>query len=175
MARSKVTDKVAEDSSHSVSVVDQNPKLAEGGGRYFSGIFLRSTRTLRNWWVARSQGWLCALVLRCLLSPLLTHMLIWVTLMRGFAELLKRRIRLILAKGGPLCSRIFLLPSFTFHHSAFQVFWAVKTFERPILANAFCRFYELHPQGRKISFKGGDQVYNPSSKWFLHLRSLKEQ
>ena len=36
MARSKVTDKVAEDSSHSVSVVDQNPKLAEGGK-----IFLR--------------------------------------------------------------------------------------------------------------------------------------
>ena len=41
MARSKVTDKVAEDSSHSVSVVDQNPKLAEGeediSQGYFSG------------------------------------------------------------------------------------------------------------------------------------------
>jgi len=40
-----------------------------------------------------------------------------------------------------------------------KFFWAVRTFGGPISSDAFCRLYELHPQGRKISFEGENQVY----------------
>ena len=32
-------------------------------------------------------------------------------------------------------------------------FWAVRTFEVASSNDAFCRFYELHPQGRKVNLE----------------------
>lgn len=42
-------------------------------------------------------------------------------------------------------------------------FWAIRTFNGPVSANAFCRYYELHPQSRKVSFEDDDKVYNAQS------------
>jgi hypothetical protein len=39
----------------------------------------------------------------------------------------------------------------------------IKTFEAPVSPDAFSRYYELHPQGRKISFKGEEEIYNAQS------------
>ncbi|RLN00202.1 putative retrotransposon protein [Panicum miliaceum] len=44
-----------------------------------------------------------------------------------------------------------------------KFFWAIKTFEAPVSPDAFCRFYELHPQGQKISFEGEEEIYNAQS------------
>ncbi|RLM61269.1 putative retrotransposon protein [Panicum miliaceum] len=44
-----------------------------------------------------------------------------------------------------------------------KFFWAVRTFCGPVSSDTFCRFYELHPQGRKISFEGEDEFYNAQS------------
>ncbi|RLM79806.1 putative retrotransposon protein [Panicum miliaceum] len=44
-----------------------------------------------------------------------------------------------------------------------KFFWAIKTFKAPVSPDAFCRFYELHPQGRKISFDGEDEIYHAQS------------
>jgi hypothetical protein len=41
-----------------------------------------------------------------------------------------------------------------------KFFWAVRTFCGPVSLDTFCRFYELHPQGQKISFEGEDEFYN---------------
>jgi hypothetical protein len=42
-----------------------------------------------------------------------------------------------------------------------KFFLAIKTFKAPVSPDAFCRFYELHPQGRNISFEGEDEIYMP--------------
>ena len=52
----------------------------------------------------------------------------------------------------------YLTPNAIIQFSKFL--WAVKTFEGPILLDAFCRFYELHPHGHNISFEGVDQVFS---------------
>jgi len=44
-----------------------------------------------------------------------------------------------------------------------KFFWAVKTFGGPVSADAFCRLYEMHPQGRKVSFEDDDQLYTAQS------------
>lgn len=44
-----------------------------------------------------------------------------------------------------------------------KFFWAVKSFNAPVSADTSCRFYELHPQSRKISFEGEDEVFNAQS------------
>ncbi|RLM74599.1 wall-associated receptor kinase 3-like [Panicum miliaceum] len=51
-----------------------------------------------------------------------------------------------------------LTPNAIIHFSKF--FWAVKTFEAPVSVDTFCRFYDMHPQGRKISFDSDDEVYS---------------
>ena len=40
-----------------------------------------------------------------------------------------------------------------------KFFCAVKTFGGAVSVDAFCRLYELHPQGRRVSFEDDDQVY----------------
>jgi hypothetical protein len=45
-----------------------------------------------------------------------------------------------------------------------KFFWAVKTFNGPICADAFCRLYELHPQGRNVRFEGEDETYSAQSR-----------
>jgi hypothetical protein len=44
-----------------------------------------------------------------------------------------------------------------------KFFGAVKTFGAPVSPDTFCRFYELHPQGRKISFEGEEEVFHAQS------------
>lgn len=44
-----------------------------------------------------------------------------------------------------------------------KFFWAVKTFGGPVSADAFCRLYEMHPQGRKVSFEDDDLLYTAQS------------
>ena len=39
-----------------------------------------------------------------------------------------------------------------------KFFWAVKTFGGPISVDAFCRLYELHPQGWELRFEDDDEV-----------------
>jgi hypothetical protein len=39
----------------------------------------------------------------------------------------------------------------------------VKTFGALVSPDTFCRFYELHPQGWKISFEGEDEVFYAQS------------
>lgn len=41
-----------------------------------------------------------------------------------------------------------------------KFFWALKTFEAPVSPDAFCKFNELHPQGRKVTFEGEKEIYN---------------
>jgi hypothetical protein len=35
--------------------------------------------------------------------------------------------------------------------------------------DTFCRFYELHPQGWKISFKGEEEIYNVQSRCYTFV------
>jgi hypothetical protein len=51
-----------------------------------------------------------------------------------------------------------LMPNAIIQLSKF--FWAVKTFKAPVSPDTFCRFYELHPQGRKVTVEGDDEMYN---------------
>jgi hypothetical protein len=44
-----------------------------------------------------------------------------------------------------------------------KFFWAVRTFDAPLSPDTFCRFYELHPLGWKISFEGEDEIYHAQS------------
>jgi len=44
-----------------------------------------------------------------------------------------------------------------------KFFWAVKTFGGPASVDAFCRLYELHPQGRKVRFADEDEVFSAQS------------
>ncbi|RLN03736.1 putative retrotransposon protein [Panicum miliaceum] len=44
-----------------------------------------------------------------------------------------------------------------------RFFWVLKTFAAPVSVDTFCRFYELHPQGRKISFEDDEEVYSAQS------------
>ena len=39
----------------------------------------------------------------------------------------------------------------------------VKTSEGPILADVFCRLYEMHTEGRKVTFEDDDKVYTAQS------------
>ena len=43
-----------------------------------------------------------------------------------------------------------------------KFFWAVKTFGGHVSVDAFCRLYELHPQGRKVRF-AKDEVFSAQS------------
>lgn len=40
-----------------------------------------------------------------------------------------------------------------------KFFWEMKIFEAPVSPDAFCRFFKLHPQGRKVCFEDEDEVY----------------
>jgi len=55
-----------------------------------------------------------------------------------------------------------------------KLFWAVKTFEGAVNADAFCRLYEMHLQTQKVSFDDDDdddQVYFVQSGcWSFHPR-----
>ena len=44
-----------------------------------------------------------------------------------------------------------------------KFFWAVKTFGGHVSVDAFCRLYELHPQGRKVRFAEEDEVFSAQS------------
>jgi len=44
-----------------------------------------------------------------------------------------------------------------------KFFWAMKSFREPILVDTFCRFYELHPQGRKVRFEDEDDAFSAQS------------
>jgi len=44
-----------------------------------------------------------------------------------------------------------------------KFFWAIKTFGGPVSIDAFCRLYELHPQGCKVRFADEDEVFSAQS------------
>jgi hypothetical protein len=54
-----------------------------------------------------------------------------------------------------------------------KFYWTVRTFGAPVSPDTFYRFYELHPQGRKISFEGEDEIY--SIERLLYLCSEEKQ
>ena len=56
--------------------------------------------------------------------------------------------------------------------------WAVRTFEGPVSVDAFCILYELHPQGRRVTFDDEeDAVYTAQSGCctFVPRRNNKAQ
>ena len=44
-----------------------------------------------------------------------------------------------------------------------KFFWAVKTFGGLVNVDAFCRIYEMNPQGRKVTFEYDEHVYTAQS------------
>ena len=58
-----------------------------------------------------------------------------------------------------------------------KFFWAVRTFGGPVSVDAFCRLYELHPQGRKVRFADEDEVFSAQSGCctFMPRRPNKSQ
>ena len=76
----------------------------------------------------------------------------------------------------PLLLEIFAHFGVKIHHltpnaivQLLKFFWVVKTFEGPISVDAFCRHYEMHSQGRKLTFEDEDKVYPAQSDCFTFL------
>lgn len=70
----------------------------------------------------------------------------------------------------PLLPRILLAYNVKLYHlmpnaigQLSKFFWAMRTFGGQVSVDAFCRLFELHPQGQKITFEGEDELFEAQS------------